>query len=171
MILSKHNYDDVWDLVAYKDKKIHLAIPEMLIELAQLNQQTQGTSDQFPFVLLAGERRSYNANQIYRDPAWRKVDAEGRLRMNPEDAIHFGVETGHSLQCISEHGQIAVVVEIDEGMRKGVVSLPHGYGLRYNGGQAIGPELNRLTSLKHCDPLSKTPYHKYVPVRLEKPAA
>lgn len=171
VILSKHNYDDVWNLVAYKDKKIHLAIPEMLIELAQLNQQTQGTSEQFPFILLAGERRSYNANQIYRDPAWRKVDAEGRLRMNPEDAIHFGVDTGHSLQCISEHGRITVVVEIDEGMRKGVVSLPHGYGLRYSGGQVIGPELNRLTSLKHCDPLSKTPYHKYVPVRLEKPAA
>lgn len=68
---------------------------------------------------MAGERRSYNANQIYRDPAWRKVDAEGRLRMNPEDAIYFGVETGHLLQCISEHGQIDVVVEIDEGMKRG----------------------------------------------------
>ncbi|KVE38172.1 hypothetical protein WS68_24285 [Burkholderia sp. TSV86] len=32
----------------------------------------------------------------------------------------------------------------------------------------IGPELNRLTSGAHCDPLSRTPYHKYVPVRLSK---
>ena len=138
----------------------------MLTELARLEWQSNTTiTDDFPFILFAGERRSYNANQIYRDPAWRKVDAEGRLRMNPEDALNFGVETGHALQCISEGGQISVVVEIDEGMRKGVVSLPHGYGLRYQGGEPIGPQINRLTSLQHCDPFSKTPYHKYVPVR------
>lgn len=168
IVLSQHEYDDVWSLIAYKDKKIRLAIPEMLIELAQLKQQAAKLSDSFPFILLAGERRSYNANQIYRDPAWRKVDAEGRLRMNPQDAADFGVETGHTLQCVSEHGNIQVVVELDEGMRQGVVSLPHGYGIRYRDGEPIGPQLNRLTSTEHCDPLSKTPYHKYVPVRLER---
>ncbi|ENX57826.1 MULTISPECIES: molybdopterin-dependent oxidoreductase [Acinetobacter] len=168
VVLSQHDYADVWSLIAYKDKKIRLAIPEMFIELAQLKQQSLTLTDAYPFILLAGERRSYNANQIYRDPAWRKVDAEGRLRMNPEDALSFGVETGHALQCISEHGKIQVTVELDEGMRKGVVSLPHGYGLRYRGGEPIGPQLNRLTSTQHCDPLSKTPYHKYVPVRLER---
>ncbi|MCH7339990.1 molybdopterin-dependent oxidoreductase [Acinetobacter higginsii] len=168
VVLSQHDYADVWSLIAYKDKKIRLAIPEMFIELAQLKQQSLALTDTYPFILLAGERRSYNANQIYRDPAWRKVDAEGRLRMNPKDALSFGVETGHALQCISEHGKIQVTVELDEGMRKGVVSLPHGYGLRYRGGEPIGPQLNRLTSTQHCDPLSKTPYHKYVPVRLER---
>ncbi|ENX15309.1 hypothetical protein F895_01855 [Acinetobacter sp. CIP 64.2] len=168
VVLSQHDYADVWELIAYKDKKIRLAIPEMFIELAQLKQQSLTLTDAYPFILLAGERRSYNANQIYRDPAWRKVDAEGRLRINPEDAQTFGVETGQMLHCISEHGKIQVTVELDEGMRKGVVSLPHGYGLRYRGGEPIGPQLNRLTSSQHCDPLSKTPYHKYVPVRLER---
>ncbi|MCU4336241.1 molybdopterin-dependent oxidoreductase [Acinetobacter dispersus] len=167
VVLSQHDYADVWSLIAYKDKKIRLAIPEMFIELAQLKQQSLALTDAYPFILLAGERRSYNANQIYRDPAWRKVDAEGRLRMNPDDALSFGVETGHVLHCISEHGKIQVTVELDQGMRMGVVSLPHGYGLRYRGGEPIGPQLNRLTSTQHCDPLSKTPYHKYVPVRLE----
>ncbi|ENX35214.1 hypothetical protein F889_00881 [Acinetobacter colistiniresistens] len=168
VVLSQHDYADVWELIAYKDKKIRLAIPEMFIELAQLKQQSLTLTDAYPFILLAGERRSYNANQIYRDPAWRKVDAEGRLRINPKDAQTFGVETGKMLHCISEHGKIQVTVELDEGMRKGVVSLPHGYGLRYRGGEPIGPQLNRLTSSQHCDPLSKTPYHKYVPVRLER---
>ena len=36
MVLSQHEYDEVWKLLAYKDKKIRLAIPEMLIELASL---------------------------------------------------------------------------------------------------------------------------------------
>ncbi|MCY6411123.1 molybdopterin-dependent oxidoreductase [Acinetobacter sp. VNH17] len=168
VILSQHDYADVWNLIAYKDKKIRLAIPEMFIELAQLRQQPLVVKEDYPFILLAGERRSYNANQIYRDPAWRKVDADGRLRINPEDALQLGVETGQILQCISEHGAIQVTVELDDGMRKGVVSLPHGYGLRYGNSEPIGPQINRLTSTRHCDPLSKTPYHKYVPVRLER---
>ena len=37
----------------------------------------------FPFVLSAGERRSFTANTIIRDPAWRKTDAAGALRMSP----------------------------------------------------------------------------------------
>ncbi|MDH0030188.1 MULTISPECIES: molybdopterin-dependent oxidoreductase [unclassified Acinetobacter] len=168
VVLSQHDYADVWNLIAYKDKKIRLAIPEMFIELAQLKQQPLVVKEDYPFILLAGERRSYNANQIYRDPAWRKVDADGRLRINPEDALQLGVETGQLLQCISEHGAIRVTVELDDGMRKGVVSLPHGYGLRYGNSEPIGPQINRLTSTQHCDPLSKTPYHKYVPVRLER---
>lgn len=36
VVLSQHEYDEIWKLVAYKDKKIRLAIPEMLAELANL---------------------------------------------------------------------------------------------------------------------------------------
>ncbi|MBZ0371789.1 anaerobic dehydrogenase [Acinetobacter baumannii] len=167
MVLSQHEYDEVWKLVAYKDKKIRLAIPEMLSELASLKSHNVNV-EEFPFILLSGERRSYNANQIYRDPAWRKVDAEGALRIHPEDARHLNVDAGGQLKCISAHGEIQVAIELDDGMRRGVVSLPHGYGMRFQNGEPIGPQLNLLISAEHCDPLSKTPYHKYVPIRLEK---
>lgn len=167
VVLSQHEYDEMWKLVAYKDKKIRLVIPEMLSELANLKNH-QFSIEEFPFILLSGERRSYNANQIYRDPAWRKVDAEGALRIHPEDATNLNVAVGDQLKCISQHGEIQVTVDFDEGMRKGVVSLPHGYGMRFQGGEPIGPQLNLLVSGEHCDPLSKTPYHKYVPIRLEK---
>ncbi len=167
MVLSQHEYDEVWKLVAYKDKKIRLVIPEMLSELARLKSHNVNV-EEFPFILLSGERRSYNANQIYRDPAWRKVDVEGALRIHPEDARHLNVDAGGQLKCISAHGEIQVAIELDDGMRRGVVSLPHGYGMRFQNGEPIGPQLNLLISAEHCDPLSKTPYHKYVPIRLEK---
>ncbi len=38
--------------------------------------------------------------------------------------------------------------------------------MRYRHGAPIGPQLNRLTGAAHCDPLSRTPYHKYLPVRI-----
>lgn len=167
-VVSKHLYSDVWSLIAYKDQKIRLAIPEMFVALADLRNEQKIDQSEYPFILFAGERRSYNANQIYRDPAWRKIDPHGSLHIHPEDAQHLKVINGDKLRCISKNGELEVVVELDSGMRKGVISLPHGYGMQFKGGESIGPRLNLLTSSDHCEPFTKTPYLKHVPVRLEK---
>lgn len=167
MVFSQHEYRDVWQLVKTKDKRVHLAIPEMLSELAALPMQQSVTSPEFPFVLAAGERRSYNANQIYRNPAWRKVDPHGALRIHPQDAADLGIADGGQAYCSTAQGRLEVVAEYDDGMRRGMVSLPHGYGLSYNGAAAVGPALNRIISAKDCDPLSRTPFHKYVAVRVQ----
>jgi len=122
----------------------------------------------FPFVLMAGERRSYNANQIYRNPAWRKTDPKGSMRMHPDDALELDVTTGTEVVCESERGSIRVFVEIDTTVRRKVVTLPNGYGFRYKENAPDGPELNRLTQSSNCEPFTKTPYHKYVPVAIKK---
>ncbi|SMF99904.1 molybdopterin-dependent oxidoreductase [Burkholderia singularis] len=166
-VISVHEFDEMWRFIRHEDGRIHLHIPEMLDELRALRTETPPGAD-YPFVLMAGERRAYNANQIYRDPSWRKVDPHGALRIHPDDAAALGVTDGDKVGCASETGCIEVVAELDDSVRRGMVTLPHGYGMRYKGGAPIGPELNRLTSGAHCDPLSRTPYHKYVPVRLSK---
>lgn len=170
IIFSKHKMDDVWSLIANKDKRVHLVVPEMLQEWRNLA-DTSPVDEEYPFILAAGERRSYNANQIYRSPAWRKVDPQGAMRLHPADAERLGVSNGETLVCESRTGAIEVVVDIDDAMREGVVVLPHGYGMRYNGSAPMGPQINRLTAAAHCDPLIRTPLHKYVPVRLRKPDA
>lgn len=168
VIISRHEFRDTWRMIRHEDRRIHLVIPEMMQEWQALATEEDPGKD-FPFILLAGERRSYNANQIYRNPAWRKVDPHGALRMHPEDAGGLGLAEGDHAFCESARGMLGVVVELDESLRRGVVSLPHGYGMRYQGGDPVGPQLNRLTSSAHCDPLSRTPYHKYVPVHVRKP--
>ncbi|MDS7927952.1 molybdopterin-dependent oxidoreductase [Acinetobacter sp. V91_7] len=166
-LLSKHEFKDIWSLIQTSDKRVHLAIPEMFRELRALKSEVMPGAD-YPFILMAGERRSYNANQIYRDPNWRKVDPHGAMRMHPDDAKHLELEDGSHAICESATGMINVVIEIDDAVRRGMVTLPHGYGMRYQGSAPIGPELNRLTSGTHCDPLSKTPFHKHVPVNIRK---
>lgn len=167
LIVSRHEFADTWSFIKHKDSRIHLDVPEMLEEWRALKNETP-PGEEFPFILLAGERRSYNANQIYRDPAWRKVDPQGAMRMNPADAESLQLHDGTHALCDSGHGQVKVVIEIDEGMRRGVVSLPHGYGMRYGDREPAGPQINRLTWGAHCDPLSRTPFHKYVPVRISR---
>lgn len=169
VLFSVHEYDEVWSLVQYPDKRIPLAIPEMLKEWRAL--KPQPATGEFPFVLAAGERRAYNANQIYRNPAWRKTDKQGALRIHPHDAAQLGVSDGGELLCESATGKIRVVAQLDDSIRPGMVTLPHGYGMRYEGSAPIGPEVNRLTGLQHCDALMRTPLHKHVPVRLTAASA
>lgn len=167
VVLSRHECEEVWNLVRTPDRRIHLAIPEMLAELRQLARAPAGAGA-YPFILMAGERRSYNANQIFRDPAWRKTDRDGAMRVHPADAAGLGVADGERAVVESAAGEIEVVVATDDSVRPGVVTLPHGYGSGFQGRGPIGPELNRLTCAAHCDPFTKTPYHKYVPVRIRR---
>lgn len=172
IIISEHTYEEVWELVEHPNRKIHLEIPEMTTAIQELRQEKEMISDAFPFILAAGERRAYNANQIFRDPAWRKKDPFGSLRIHSKDAEKLGIVEDDIILCKSEKAAIKVQVTIDDGMLLGYVSLPHGYGFDYtdttNKIQQDGPKINILTSSSHCDPIAKTPYHKYVPVNLSK---
>ncbi|VAX32989.1 Molybdopterin-binding oxidoreductase [4Fe-4S] cluster binding and molybdopterin cofactor binding site containing [hydrothermal vent metagenome] len=173
--ISQHTYEEMWDLMGYKDKRIRLLIPEMLDELSLLKKESEDLFDKrsFPFVLSAGERRANNANQIYRDPSWRKKDSEGALRIHPDDARKLGLMEGKYAKCESENGVIKVKIKYDDAMQCGYLSLPHGYGMYYPDPEnpeqmkQSGPSINQLTSANHCDATAKTPYHKYVPVRLQ----
>jgi len=165
VVMSRHEFDDVWSLLRTPDRRIHLAIPEMLEELQHLSSESAEPGP-YPFILMAGERRSYNANQIFRDPAWRKVDKGGAMRVHPRDAIELGLADGDRAVVESARGALEVSIDVDDSVRPGVVSLPHGYGGHFDGRGPIGPAVNRLTASDHCDPFTKTPYHKHVPVRI-----
>jgi anaerobic selenocysteine-containing dehydrogenase len=170
-LLSIHQYEDTWSFIRHQDGRVHLLVPELIEALRALPEQRYEGFEDYPLILIAGERRSYNANTINRDPSWRKDDPDGALRIHPADAARFGLEEGASAICESPWGHVRVRIQICNSLRPGVVSLPHGYGLDYpneTGDRTIsGPLINLLTDAKHCDPISATPFHKYVPVRLK----
>lgn len=166
-VTSKHDHAEMWSLLKTPDGRVHLQVREMLDAIQALAVEPEQASE-FPFILMAGERRTYNANQIFRDPAWRKVDHDGALRMHPQDAMVLGLENGEVVQCRTERGALEVTVEIDSALRTGVVTLPHGYGVSFQNSKPMGPPINRLTSTLHCDPFSKTPFHKHVPAAICK---
>ncbi len=169
VMFSVNEYEESWGFLRHQDGKIHLEIPEMLTALKELETTQPNPSTDFPLILVAGERRSYNANTIYRDPAWRKTDPDGALKIHPEDAATLGLENGGLAKCESKRAAAIVRVEINDTLCRGMVTLPHGYGLEHpaNGKrQRTGVHINELTSAEDRDPIAGTPYHKYVPVRL-----
>ncbi len=169
--LSTHQHEDTWKLVRHADRRVHLEIPEMLEALRALAIEAEAPeAADFPMVLIAGERRSYNANQIFRDSRWRKTDPEGALHIHPEDARQLGLADGARAICESSRARIEVRIALKESLQPGVVTLPHGYGQEHPGEDGVrrpvGPVVNLLTDAMHRDPLTATPYHKHVRVRV-----
>jgi len=166
------DYEDAWSYVSHPDQRIAVEIPELLRELSSLaTAPASYTSDELPFVLSAGERRANTANTIIRDPAWRKRDAHGALRISPADAGRLGLESGARARVVTAAGSAEAIVEITDAMLPGHVSLPNGQGVDYPdaAGEAAltGVATNELTSVEWRDPLAGTPWHKHVPARIE----
>ena len=175
--VSTHNYDDVWNLMKTKDKKVNLYIPELLNDwlskLPEVLQEQADLEQEYPFNLIAGERRTYNANAIIRNIEWAKTDQDGRLKISSTDAEAYSIAEGDSVELTSSSGSIYIVAHVTDEVRPGVLSMPHGKGFNYGKGRTYkdkGAMPNILTSASHCDPLAKTPYHKNVRVKIRKVA-
>lgn len=167
VVFSAGEYGDDLAYMVAPDGRFNLDVPEMLEGLRDLEGRRPGwTTDEFPIVLSAGERRSYTANDIFRDPGWRKRDAQGALRLSAQDAADLGLVDGDRALVTTARGSAEAQVEVSEAMQAGHASLPNGYGLR--GSDGVAP--NSLTSSGWRDELAGTPWHKHVPARVERVA-
>ena len=103
-VSAVHEYADDFALISHPDHKIALAMPEMFDEIRGLPTGRRGmTSGEFPIVLSAGERRAFTANDIIRDPAWRKRDVDGARRQQQHGA-RAKRRAGHAAQRIGPGG-------------------------------------------------------------------
>jgi anaerobic selenocysteine-containing dehydrogenase len=170
--ITAHNYDEVWSLISHPDRKIRLAIAPLLEWLGKLDPAVSSLPPDFPFVLAAGQRRMFNANQIFRDPAWRRDDPNGALLINSGDLALLGASDGEWIAIRSPAGRLVARCKVDDSLRAGQLALPHGYGQSYpaSDGERLsnGPRVNVLTDGGNRDPIAATPYHKHVAVRLER---
>ena len=168
IVFTVDTWDDVWNYVQRADRRFTIAIPELLAVLAGLAADTpEQPSDEFPLVLSAGERRSFTANTIFRDPSWRRRDPEGTLRISGTDAHRLGLTNGQAARVTTARGSATSVVEVSDMMQPGHISLPNGYGLSHPGEDAVGVAPNELTGIDRRDPVAGTPWHKNVPARVE----
>jgi anaerobic selenocysteine-containing dehydrogenase len=88
-----------------------------------------GDDTNWPFLMSAGERRSFTANTILRDPAWRKRDPDGALRLAPIDAERLGLSDGDIARLTTARATATVTVAVDDTMHPGHIAIPNGLGL------------------------------------------
>jgi formate dehydrogenase len=173
VVFAVDDYEKSWTRIRSADGRIHLAVAELFDEFDGLaEEEPAGVDAEFPFVLSAGERRSFTANTIYRNPDWRKKDREGALRVSPQDAERLGLNDGSKARITTRRGSAVVQVELSHRMQPGHVSLPNGVGVSYpmtDDGPVVevGVAPNELTAGADRDWLAGTPWHKFTPARVE----
>jgi len=172
VVFTEHTWDEVWDQVRRKDRKFTIAIPSLLPQIAELHEtRSRWTTDQFPLVLSAGERRAFTANTIIRNPDWRRRDRHGSLRISPADAERLGLGDGGTARLSTPSGAADVTIEVSATMQAGHIALPNGMGVDFtnpDGTTSTGTAPNELTSTTWKDSFAGTPWHKHIPARIDK---
>src|SRR4051794_3178543 len=171
VVFTVDDHDVHWEGIrrARPSGRLDLAIDELLDELAALAGESDAPDPDFPFVLSAGERRANTALTLIRDPAWRKRDPHGALRINPADAQALGLADGDLAAITTHRARCSAPVELTDTMRPGHISLPNGFGVAHGpGGPVTGVAPNELTDGARRDPVAGTPWHKHVPARVQR---
>ncbi len=175
VIFAVSDYDDSWKAVRLPEHRINLYLPELMPELQKLASGGPERQPAYPYVLSAGERRSDTSNTAIRDASWHRKGPFGTLRINPVDAADLGCAEGDWVQLTTARGSTEAAVEITDELQPGHVSLPNGQGLDYRREDGSldrrGVAVNELTDVKDRDPIAGTPWHKHVPVRIERLSA
>ncbi|WP_327366489.1 molybdopterin-dependent oxidoreductase [Streptomyces sp. NBC_01217] len=92
------------------------------------------------------------------------------LQIHPTDAARLGLADGGLATVASDGGAVTAPVELTEGIRAGVVSLPHGWGHSRPGTRLSvaaahpGVNVNQLLDGSRLDPLSGTAVLNGIPV-------
>lgn len=172
LVFSVDEWEESFRRVGTPNGRLQLALPEFFDEIRGLaDEPAPMPPPAFPFVLSAGERRSYTANTIIRNPDWRRKDRAGALAMHPEDGARLGLATGAVARLVTQRGETTVTVELSDRMQPGHVSLPNGQGVDYaadeGAARLTGAAPNELTRLEDRDAFAGTPWHKFVPARVE----
>ena len=114
-----------------------------------------------PDLVVIGRRDVRSNNSwMHNLPTLAKGPFRGTALLHPSDAARLGLADGAAAQMSSEHGAVAVVVELSTAMSPGVVSLPHGWGHDLPGSRLSvaakrpGVNLNSLLDETQRDPLS-----------------
>jgi anaerobic selenocysteine-containing dehydrogenase len=172
VVFSESTYEDSWNAIGLPEHRIALHLPELLPEIAKLATDAPPHDPEFPFVLAAGERRTDTSNTAIRDAGWSKKGRYGTLRISREDAERLGCGDGERVRLVTRRGSVEVPIEISSMMRPGHVSLPNGQGLDYRdaSGNSVrrGVAPNELTDGSRRDAIAGTPWHKFVPARIER---
>jgi anaerobic selenocysteine-containing dehydrogenase len=173
IVFTRDTWDEVWQYVRRPDGRFTIAISDLLPQIAELhNVRSEWTTEEYPLVLSAGERRAFTANTIIRDPGWRRRDRDGRLRVSPHDARRLGLSDGDTARLTTRGGAAMVTVEVSDTMQAGHVSLPNGMGTDFTAPDgtttAAGTAPNSLTTVDWKDTFAGTPWHKHIPARLER---
>jgi anaerobic selenocysteine-containing dehydrogenase len=176
-----------------RSRRIELAPAVLVADLARLaarfplpseptsaeGELPPGAAAEAESALLLIGRRHARSNNSWLHNSHRLVKGPERctLLIHPDDAAARGIGNGERVRVVSRAGAVELAAEVTEGIRRGVVSLPHGWGHHRPGVQLRvaaarpGVSANDLTDELRVDALSGNAAFSAVPVTVERVGA
>ncbi len=124
----------VFALVGESDARFTLASPEVMEELTELSQEPFG---QQPITRdgaaathrLIVRRQRHMFNSISRElPGTHRRVPHNPAYLNPEDLAELGIASGDRIRITSRTASVEAIAEADPKLRRGCISMSHGYG-------------------------------------------
>lgn len=128
-------------------------------------------------VLIGRRHLRSNNSWLHNIPALTGGTNRCTLHIHPDDAARLGLADGDAVRIKGAGGEVTAPVEVTDGIRTGVVSLPHGWGHDRPGTRlshaALDPgvNVNQLLDGSLLDPLSGNAVLNGVPVDLSRAGA
>ncbi|BBX84914.1 molybdopterin oxidoreductase family protein [Mycolicibacterium aubagnense] len=148
--------------------RIELAPEPIIADVARLREALSRSAGGF---LLIGRRHLRSNNSwMHNLPALSGGTNRCTLQIHPDDAADLGLTDVAIIK--GPGGELLAPIEVTDVMRRGVVSLPHGWGHNRGGtGQRLasshpGVNVNQLNDGTHLDRLSGTAVLNGIPVEI-----
>ncbi|WP_328222646.1 molybdopterin oxidoreductase family protein [Streptomyces sp. NBC_00104] len=128
-------------------------------------------------VLIGRRHLRSNNSWLHNIPALTGGTNRCTLHIHPDDASRLGLADGDAVRIKGAGGEVTAPVEVTDVVRRGVVSLPHGWGHDRPGTRmshaAIDPgvNVNQLLDGSLLDPLSGNAVLNGIPVDLSRAGA
>ncbi|MEU1186588.1 molybdopterin oxidoreductase family protein [Streptomyces sp. NPDC005859] len=155
--------------------RIELLPQPIVDDLPRLRESMRQRAD--GLVLVGRRHLRSNNSWMHNVPALTGGTNRCTLHIHPEDAQRLGVRDGAPVRVKGAGGEVTAPAEVTDGVRRGVVSLPHGWGHDRPGTRLShaaadpGVNVNQLLDGSLLDPLSGNAVLNGVPVELAPIAA
>ncbi|GGZ61911.1 molybdopterin oxidoreductase family protein [Streptomyces bluensis] len=155
--------------------KVELLPQPIADDLPRLRQSLRERPD--GLVLVGRRHLRSNNSWMHNVPALTGGTNRCTLHLHPEDAQRLGIADGDAVRIKGAGGEVIAPAEVTDGIRRGVVSLPHGWGHDRPGTRmshaALDPgvNVNQLLDGSRLDPLSGNAVLNGVPVDVAPSAA
>lgn len=143
-----------WVEASLPDGRWRVAPPELVRQLGELL-----AAEPDHGLLLIPRRQPRHMNSLLRDAGASGRLDEPSVLVHPADADAGGIRDGEPVVVRTAAGEMHGIARVDAHLRRGVVSVPHGWPGRAHVG--------RLLSGASCDPLTGMVRQSAVPVVLE----
>ena len=108
--------------------KVDVAPADFVAALQKVS-PPEKSSEQFPLLLLTGERTPHTKTTNFRSARRLLARQSGTfLRISSEDAAAMSISDGDMVEVSTRSGSAEVPAKVTTDIRPGVVSMPHGWG-------------------------------------------